>query len=130
MCSTASVRATRGMTDGVDGHRRRLLLIGAAAASGTVLMGHSPYRRWSRYRALHTVIATDRTDAGSFSLGERLVAHLHARNPELKPVAARAENAATGLSLLKTSQLALGLPRAEDAYEAVHGAGTRGLGAM
>ena len=118
------------MTDAVDGHGRRLFLIGAAAASGLLLMGHSPYRRWSQYRALHTVIAADRTDAGSFSLGERLVAHLHEKNAELKPVAARAENAATVLSLLKTSQLDLGLLRAEDAWDAVHGAGARILGGM
>ncbi|MGH3118300.1 MAG: TAXI family TRAP transporter solute-binding subunit [Gaiellales bacterium] len=109
------------MTDAVAERGRRLFLTGAAAASGMLLMGHSPYRRWSQYRALHTVIATDRTDAGSFPLGERLAAHLGARSPALKPVAGRAESAATVLSLLKTGQLDLGLLRSEDAYHAVHG---------
>jgi TRAP transporter TAXI family solute receptor len=113
------------MTDAVAERGRRLFLAGAAAASGVLLMGHSPYRRWSQYRALHTVIATDRTDAKSFPLGERLAAHLGARNPELKPVAGRAESAATVLSLLKTGQLDVALLRAEDAYHAVHGAGSR-----
>jgi len=113
------------MTDAGDGRGRRLFLIGATAASGLLLMGHSPYRRWGQYRALHTVIATDRTDASSAALGERLVAHIAARSPELKPVAGRAESVATVLSLLKTRQLDLGLLRAEEAYHAVHGGGPR-----
>lgn len=113
------------MTDAAAERGRRLFLTGAMAASGVLLMGHSPYRRWGQYRALHTVIATDRTDGSSFPLGERLAAHLGARSPELKPVAGRAESATTVLSLLKTSQLDLGLLRAEDAYHAVHGGGSR-----
>jgi uncharacterized protein len=64
---------------------------------------------------------TDRADAGSFPLGERLVAHLAARRPDLKAVVARAESPRTLLSLLKTRQLDLALLRAEDAHLGLRG---------
>jgi hypothetical protein len=108
------------MTEALGG--RRLFLTGAVGASAMLLMGHSPYRRWKQYRALHTVIAADHADAGSFPLSERLAARLGTHHPEWKPVASRAQSAATVLSLLKTRQLDLGLLRAEDSYQAVHGA--------
>jgi hypothetical protein len=107
----------------MTGVGRRLFLTGGLGASAALLMGHSPYRRWSQYRALHAVIATDRTDAGSVAGAERLAARLGAQRPELKPVAGHAESAATVLSLLKTRQLDLGLLRAEDAHRAAHGPG-------
>jgi TRAP transporter TAXI family solute receptor len=69
------------------------------------------------------VIVTDRADAGSFPLGERLARHLAARRPDLNATAARSENPRTLLSLLKTRQLDLALLRAEDAYEGLHGTG-------
>jgi TRAP-type uncharacterized transport system substrate-binding protein len=104
---------------------RRVLLTGALGASAMLLMGHSPYRRWAQYRARHTVIVTDRGDEGAWPLVERLVAHLEARRPDLRPVAARGESAATVLSLLKTRQLDLAVLRAEDAYQGLHGTGPR-----
>lgn len=103
-------------------HRRRFLA-GAVAASTLPLMGHSPYRKWTQYRARHTVIITDRSDAESFPLGERLAAHLSVRRPELKPTAARSESSATVLSLLRTRQVDVALLRGEDAYQGLHGAG-------
>lgn len=103
--------------------RRRVFLTGAVGASALLLMGHSPYRKWSRYRALYTVIVTDRADAGSFPLGERLARHVAARRPDLKATAARAEDPRTLLSLLKSRQLDLALLRAEDAYQGLHGTG-------
>lgn len=102
---------------------RRRFLAGAVATSGLLLMGHSPYRKWTQYRAGHTVIITDRSDAESFPLGERLAAHLAARRPELKPTAARSESSATILSLLRTRQVDVALLRGEDAYQGSHGAG-------
>lgn len=102
---------------------RRVFLTGALAGGSLLLMGHSPYRRWYLYRAQHTVIGTDRTDAGSFPLGERLAAHLAARRPELNATAARSQDSRTLLSLLKSRQLNLALLRAEDAYQGLHGAG-------
>lgn len=102
---------------------RRVFLIGALGAGAMLLMGHSPYRKWSHYRARHTVIVTDRADAGSFPLGERLVRHVAARRPGLNATVARAENPRTLLSLLKTRQLDLGLLRAEDAYQGLLGSG-------
>jgi TRAP transporter TAXI family solute receptor len=102
---------------------RRLFLGGAVGTSALALMGHSPYRRWSQYRAGHTVIVTDRADAGSFPLGERLVAHLAARRPDLNAVATRAESPSTILSLLKSRQLDVALLRAADSYQGLHGWG-------
>ncbi len=102
---------------------RRLFLTGAVAASALPLMGHSPYRKWTQYRARHTVIVTDRSDAESFPLGERLAAQLTARRPELRATAARSESAATMLSLLRTRQVDIALLRGEDAYQGSHGAG-------
>jgi len=102
---------------------RRSFLVGAVGVSALFLMGHSPYRKWSQYRALYTVIATDRTDAGSFPLGERLARRL-ARRPDLRATAARSEDARTLLSLLKTRQLDLALLRAEDAHQGLHGTGS------
>jgi TRAP-type uncharacterized transport system substrate-binding protein len=100
---------------------RRLFLAGTVAAGAVPLMGHSPYRKWTQYRALHTVIVTDRSDAESFPLGERLAAHLVARRPELRATAARSESSATVLSLLRTRQVDVALLRAEDAYQGLHG---------
>ncbi|HLE44909.1 MAG TPA: TAXI family TRAP transporter solute-binding subunit [Methylomirabilota bacterium] len=102
---------------------RRSFLVGAVGVSALFLMGHSPYRKWSQYRALYTVIATDRTDAGSFPLGERLARRL-ARRPDLRATAARSEDARTLLSLLKTRQLDLALLRAEDAHLGLRGTGS------
>ena len=102
---------------------RRTFLTGGLAAGASLLMGHSPYRRWSQYRALHTVIVTDRADAGSFPLGERLARHLAARRPDLNPTAARGQDPRTLVSLLKSRQLDLALLRAEDAYQGLHGTG-------
>lgn len=102
---------------------RRLFLTGAAGASALALMGHSPYRQWYRYRAQHTVIATDGADAGSFPLGERLATYIERRRPELKAVAGPAQNPRTLLSLLLSRQLDLALLRAEDAYHGLHGTG-------
>jgi TRAP-type uncharacterized transport system substrate-binding protein len=103
---------------------RRLFLAGAVAASMLPLMGHSPYRKWTQYRARHTVIVTDRSDAESFPLGERLAAHLAARRPELSATASRAQSSATVLSLLRTRQVDVALLRGEDAYQGLHGAGS------
>jgi TRAP-type uncharacterized transport system substrate-binding protein len=103
-------------------HRRRFLA-GAVVASALPLMGPSPYRKWTQYRARHTVIITDRSDAESVPLGERLAAHLAARRPELRPTAARSESPATILSLLRTRQVDVALLRGEDAYQGLHGAG-------
>lgn len=100
---------------------RRMFLTGALAGSTLFLMGHSPYRRWSQYRALHSVIATDRTDPRSFPLGEWLALRLTARRPDLKATAVRSQDPRTLLSLLKTRQLDLALLRAEDAYQGLHG---------
>ena len=102
---------------------RRIFLRGALAGSTLLLMGHSPYRRWSQYRALHSVIATDRADARSFPLGERLARRLAARRPDLNATAVRSQDPRTLLSLLKTRQLDLALLRAEDAYQGLHGTG-------
>ncbi len=102
--------------------RRRLLLLGALGASAPLLLAHTPYPRWYRYRARHTVIAADREDPRSFPLGERLARYLADRVPDLRPEAARAQNPRTVLSLLKTHQLDLALLRAEDAYRALRGA--------
>lgn len=102
---------------------RRTFLTGALAAGTSLLMGHSPYRRWSQYRALHSVIATDRADPRSFPLGERLARRLAARRPDLNTTAARSQDPGTLLSLLKTRQLDLALLRAEDAYQGLHGTG-------
>jgi len=103
---------------------RRLFLAGAIAASALPLMGHSPYRKWTQYRARHTVIVTDRSDAESFPLGERLAAHLAAQRPELSATASRAQSSATVLSLLRTRQVDIALLRGEDAYQGLHGAGS------
>jgi len=103
--------------------KRRVFLAGVLAASALPLMGHSPYRKWSQYRARYTVIATDRTDPGSFSLGERLAQRVAARRPELRATAARSQDARTLLSLLRTRQLELALLRAEDAFQAAEGTG-------
>ncbi len=103
--------------------RRRIFLTGALAGSTLLLMGHSPYRRWSLYRARHTVIATDRADAASSPLGERLARHLAARRPDLNATVARSEDPRTLLSLLRSRQLDLALLRAEDAYQGLHGTG-------
>ncbi len=100
---------------------RRIFLTGALAGSTLLLMGHSPYRRWSQYRALHSVIATDRADARSFPLGERLARRLAARRPDLNATAVRSQDPRTLLSLLKSRQLDLALLRAEDAYQGLHG---------
>jgi len=102
---------------------RRIFLTGALAGSTLLLMGHSPYRRWSQYRAFHSVIATDRADARSFPLGERLARRLGARRPDLNATAVRSQDPRTLLSLLKTRQLDLALLRAEDAYQGLHGTG-------
>jgi uncharacterized protein len=102
---------------------RRALLAGAMGASALALMGHSPYRKWSQYRARHAVIATDRADAGSFPLGQGLARWLTERRPELAAVAARSEDARTLVSLLKTRQVDLAVLRAEDAYQGMHGIG-------
>jgi TRAP transporter TAXI family solute receptor len=103
--------------------RRRRFLVGAVGASTFLLMGHSPYRKWTQYRARHTVIVTDRSDAGSFPLGERLAAHLAERRPELSPTATRAQSSATVLSLLRSRQADIALLRGEDAYQGLHGSG-------
>lgn len=103
---------------------RRIFLTGGLGASALLLMGHSPYRRWSQYRARHTVIVTDRADAGSFPLGERLARSVAARRPDLKATAARGEDPRTLLSLLKSRQLDLALLRAEDAYQSLYGIGS------
>jgi TRAP transporter TAXI family solute receptor len=102
---------------------RRHFLAGAVAASMLLLMGHSPYRKWAQYRARHTVIVTDGSDAGSFPLGERLAAHLAARRPELSATATRAQSSATVLSLLRSRQVDVALLRGEDAYQGLHGVG-------
>ncbi len=102
---------------------RRVFLTGVLGASAGLLMGHSPYRKWSQYRARHTMIATDRGDARAFPLGERLVRHVAARRPDLNATAGRAQDPRTLVSLLKSRQLDLALLRAEDAYQGLHGTG-------
>ncbi|HEV8661527.1 MAG TPA: TAXI family TRAP transporter solute-binding subunit, partial [Candidatus Methylomirabilis sp.] len=102
---------------------RRMFLTGALGAGAVLLTGHSPYRKWSQYRARHTVIVTDRADTGSFPLGARLARHLAVRRPDLKATAARSENPRTLLSLVKSRQLDLALLRAEDAYQGLRGIG-------
>lgn len=97
------------------------MLIGALGASAFFLTAHTPYPRWYRYRASHTVIATDREDARSFPLGGRLAQHLATRVPEMKPTAARSKNPEKLLSSLRSHQLDLALLRAEDAYKGLHG---------
>jgi len=115
--------AAKGLTPPDEEMHRRRFLAGAVAASALLLMGHSPYRKWAQYRARHTVIVTDRSDAESFPLGERLAAHLAAERPELRATATRAESSTTVLSLLRSRQVDVALLRGEDAYQGLHGAG-------
>lgn len=102
---------------------RRLFLAGTVAAGASLLMGHSPYRKWAQYRARHTVIATDGSDAEAFQLGERLAARLAVQRPELNATATRAQNSAAVLSLLRSRQLDVALLRGDDAYQGRNGAG-------
>jgi TRAP transporter TAXI family solute receptor len=102
---------------------RRLFLAGTVAGGASLLMGHSPYRKWAQYRARHTVIATDGSDAEAPALGEQLAARLVVQRPELNATATRAQSSAAVLSLLRSRQLDVALLRGEDAYQGLHGAG-------
>jgi TRAP-type uncharacterized transport system substrate-binding protein len=93
----------------------RLLLIGGAAL---LLMGHSPYRQWSVFRAKHLIVVTDDASSNAFPLAEEVAAAIAARMPESKAMAAKAKSPSDVVKLLRSHQLQLGLLPVDDALEA------------
>ncbi len=82
---------------------------------------HTPFAQWAVYRQRHLVILTDKSDAPSFNVGQRVVELLAHELPASSAKVARAPNAARIASLLSTKQLDAALLRAQAAVSLRHG---------
>jgi len=103
--------------------RRCLLRLLGAAAAGSLLSAHSPYRQWKLYRQAHLLLFTMRDDPRSDELGELLAAALRERLPDSRARVARAPHAQRIASLVSSRQADVGLLRIEDARTLYRGEG-------
>ena len=103
--------------------RRDLLRLLGAAAAGSLLSAHSPYRQWKLYRQAHLLVFTMRDDPRSDDLGELLAAALRERLPDSRARVARAPHAQRIASLVSSGQADVGLLRIEDARTLYRGEG-------
>ncbi|MCC7548059.1 MAG: hypothetical protein IT532_09865 [Burkholderiales bacterium] len=104
-------------------NRRCVLTLLGAAAAGTLLGGHSPYRQWKLYRQAHLLLLTMREDPRSDELGELLAAALRERLPDSRAQVARAPHAQRIASLVSSRQADVGILRSEDARALYRGEG-------
>jgi len=104
-------------------NRGKLLRLLLAGGVGLLLMGHSPYRQWSVFRAKHLIVVTDDANPNGFPLAEAVAAAIAARLPESKAMAAKAKTSRDVVKLLRSHQLLLGLLPIDDALEAFRPSG-------
>ena len=86
--------------------RRTLVLVLLVPALAT---GHTPFRQWTVYRRKHLLILTDKTQPGSFELGQQLAELLAKYLPASKARVTRAPHTKRVASLLSSGQLDLAL---------------------
>lgn len=95
--------------------RRTLLKWSLIPAILLLGSGHTPYRQWSVYRKKHLLILTDKTQPGSFELGQQLVNTLVTHLPSSKARVTRAPDRERVASLLSSQQLDVALMTRDDA---------------
>lgn len=89
--------------------RRGLFRIGLAAGAWCLTTGHTPYRQWAVYRRTHLLILTDKSQPGTFELGQRIAGLLAEYLPESRARVTRAPYRERVASLLGSGQLDVAL---------------------
>ncbi len=102
---------------GID--RRRFVTLGLAG-SAWLLMGHSPYGQYYRFRASRLIIVTDQ---GTLRLGEVIARVLARYRPETRAMIGTTPSSLDTVKLLKSRQLHVALLTADEAWEALQGIG-------
>lgn len=95
--------------------RRALLRSLFALTAVAAAMGHAPYGQWNIYRKRNLLILTSRSDAPSFSIGERVASVLAKHLPESRAQVSRAPNTRRVASLISTKQMDVAVLSRNDA---------------
>lgn len=102
---------------------RRDFLNLSLAGSACLLMGHSPYGQWYRFRAGRLIIGTDRSEPHAVSLANAIAEFLGRHRPETRAMIATAPSSLDAIKLLRSGQVYVALVMADEAYEAYQGTG-------
>lgn len=89
--------------------RRRLLRAALVSGVWCLTTAHTPYGQWTVYRRTHLLILTDRSQPGTFEMGQRIAALLAAQLPESRARVTRAPYRERVASLLISGQLDVAL---------------------
>lgn len=95
--------------------RRALLRFLFALTAAAAAMGHAPYGQWNVYRKRNLLILTSRSDAPSFSIGERVASVLAKHLPESRAQVSRAPSTRRVASLISTKQMDVAVLSRRDA---------------
>ncbi len=102
--------------------RRRFVTLGLAG-SAWLLMGHSPYGQWYRFRASRLIIGTDKANGSALPLGDAIARVLAKHRPETRAMIGTTPSSFDTVKLLKSRQLHVALLMADEAWEAFQGVG-------
>ncbi|MFQ5801953.1 MAG: TAXI family TRAP transporter solute-binding subunit [Candidatus Methylomirabilales bacterium] len=102
---------------------RRKFLALAMAGSAWLLMGHSPYGQWYRFRASRLIIVTDKANGSALPLGEAVARVLARYRPETRAMIGTTSSSLDTVKLLESRQLHVALLTADEAWEALQGIG-------
>jgi uncharacterized protein len=102
--------------------RRQFVALGLAG-SACLLMGHSPYGQWFRFRGGRLVIGTDKQSAHAVTLANAIAQVLAAYRPETKAIIGTTPTSLDTVKLLKSEQVYVALLMADEAWEASVGTG-------
>ncbi|MFQ5803660.1 MAG: TAXI family TRAP transporter solute-binding subunit [Candidatus Methylomirabilales bacterium] len=102
--------------------RRKFVTLGLAG-SAWLLMGHTPYGQWFRFRASRLIIVTDKADGSALPLGDAIARVLARYRPETRAMIGTTASSLDTVKLLKSRQLHVALLMADEAWEAFQGIG-------
>lgn len=103
--------------------RRTFVNLGLAG-SAVLLVGHTPYGQWFRFRAGRLVIGTNKSHSHAVTLGDAIARVLARHRPETKAMIGTTANSRDTVKLLKSHQLYVALLMADEAWDALQGIGT------
>lgn len=89
--------------------RRAFIRAGLVLGTWFLATGHTPYRQWAVYRRTHLLILTDKSQPGTFELGQRVADLLAEYLPESRARVTRAPYRERVASLLGSGQLDVAL---------------------
>ena len=102
--------------------RRTFVTLGLAGGAW-LLMGHTPYGQWFRFRAHRLVVGTDKVHGHALSLGDAIARVLARHRPETKAMIGTTASSRDTVKLLRSHQLYVALLMADEAREAFQGTG-------